>query len=149
MAIDFVNYTILTLNGLEEKFNYFYKKTLKILKLKDIYFLEVDIITSKKIHLINKKYRNRNSVTDVISFAFNDDKKNDLGLKDFNFLGCIFINYQRAKTQAKKYGNTFNREICFLFIHGLLHLLGYDHMNKQDEEIMTNLQKKILEGENL
>ena len=49
----------------------------------------------------------------------------------------------------EKYDNTIEREICFLFVHGLLHLLGYDHMTKEDEEVMFKLQDEILEGENL
>ena len=68
---------------------------------------------------------------------------------EINFLGCIYINYQRAQKQAIEIGNTFEREMCFLFVHGLLHLLGYDHIKKEDEDIMFSLQRKIFEGEKL
>jgi probable rRNA maturation factor len=59
-------------------------------------------------------------------------------------LGEILICLPQAKRQAKEYGNTEQRELSFLFVHGLLHLLGYDHMKKEDEEIMFPLQEKIL-----
>ena len=59
-------------------------------------------------------------------------------------LGEIYICYDVASTNAKKYGNTLDRELCFLFVHGLLHLLGYDHQTKEQEEIMFSLQDKIL-----
>ena len=60
-------------------------------------------------------------------------------------LGEIYICYDVAFENAQKYGNTIHRELCFLFVHGLLHLFGYDHMTKEDEEIMFPLQEKILE----
>ena len=56
----------------------------------------------------------------------------------------IVISYERAQAQAQDYGHSLNREMCFLFTHGVLHLLGYDHMKKDEEEEMFNLQKKIL-----
>ena len=59
-------------------------------------------------------------------------------------IGDIIISYDKAQTQAEEYGHTLNREMCFLFTHGVLHLLGYDHINKSDEEEMFGLQKKIL-----
>ena len=62
-------------------------------------------------------------------------------------LGDIYISLDKASEQAKEYGHSMKRELCFLFVHGLLHLLGYDHMKKEDEEIMFPLQDKILEGE--
>ena len=62
-------------------------------------------------------------------------------------LGDIYISLDKASEQAKEYGHSMKRELCFLFVHGLLHLLGYDHMKKEDEEIMFSLQDKILEGE--
>ena len=59
-------------------------------------------------------------------------------------LGDIYISVEKASEQAQEYGHSIKRELCFLFVHGLLHLLGYDHMNKEDEEVMFDLQEKIL-----
>ena len=99
-------------------------------------------VDEKEIHQLNKNYRNKDSVTDVISFALEDD--NTFIKTDFRVLGDIYICLKRAKEQAKEYGHSLKREICFLSIHGLLHLLGYDHMNKKDEKVMFNLQERIL-----
>lgn len=60
-------------------------------------------------------------------------------------LGDIFINVQAVKTQAEEYGHSQHREVCFLFTHGLLHLLGYDHMEEADEKVMFSLQDEILD----
>ena len=64
-------------------------------------------------------------------------------------LGDILISYDTMLRQADDYGHSTDREMCFLFTHGLLHLLGYDHMEKDDEEEMFSLQNKILEGLNI
>lgn len=100
------------------------------------------IVDESKIQEINKLYRNKDSVTDVISFALEDD---DSFVKtDIRVLGDIYICLKRAKDQATEYGHSFLRELSFLTIHGLLHLLGYDHMIESDEKIMFKLQEMIL-----
>lgn len=151
MRIDYEVLLDIKIENFEERFLYFSKKVGDILKLNNNLFLEVDIVDDIQIHKINKEYRGVDSPTDVISFAFNDDCDGDVKIinPEINFLGCIFINYQRADKQAKEIGNSFEREMCFLFVHGLLHLLGYDHMKKEDEEVMFSLQRKVFEGENL
>ena len=100
------------------------------------------IVDESTIHEINKTYRGKDSVTDVISFALEDDKT--FIKTDYRILGDIYICLEKAKSQAKEYGHSFLRELSFLTIHGLLHLLGYDHMKKEDEVIMFNLQEMIL-----
>lgn len=100
------------------------------------------IVDEDKIQEINKEYRNKDSVTDVISFALEDD--NTFIKTDVRVLGDIYICLKRAKDQSKEYGHSFIRELSFLTIHGLLHLLGYDHMNEEDEKIMFKLQEMIL-----
>ena len=103
----------------------------------------VIIVDNNKIHEINKEYRNIDRETDVISFALEDDKTiNDSHIR---VLGDIYISIDKAKSQAEEYGHSLKRELCFLTTHGFLHLLGYDHMKKEDEEIMFPLQEKILE----
>ena len=114
---------------------------LKYLKIENSIF-NVIIVSTEKIHELNKTYRNIDRPTDVISFALEDDET--FVKTDYRVLGDIYICLDKAKEQAIEYGHSFKREICFLSIHGLLHLLGYDHMTKEDEEIMFGLQDKIL-----
>ena len=100
------------------------------------------IVDEEKIRYLNKNYRDKDSVTDVISFALEDD---DIFIKtDMRILGDIYICLKRAKDQSVEYGHSFLREISFLTIHGLLHLLGYDHMNSDEEKEMFELQERIL-----
>lgn len=100
------------------------------------------IVDEEKIKEINKNYRGKDSVTDVISFALEDDKT--FTISDLRILGDIYICLKRAKEQSIEYGHSFLRELSFLTIHGLLHLLGYDHMEEKDEKIMFELQERIL-----
>lgn len=99
------------------------------------------------IREINREYREIDSATDVLSFPaienFLENNRLDDSIKD-GFLGDIAISLERAKEQALSYGHSFVREIAFLTAHGMLHLLGYDHMTAEDEERMFNVQKKIL-----
>ena len=121
----------------------YYKKALEILEISDDFDLSLIIVGKTKIRSINKNYRNIDKVTDVISFAEIDSDDYDYLCGEVN-LGDIFINVDRVNSQAKKYGHSIKREFIFLFIHGLLHLLGYDHMEKEDEKIMFALQDKIV-----
>ena len=100
-------------------------------------------ITNKEIHKITKEYRNVDRPTDVISFALEDNK--DIEYKDFRLLGDIYISVDRAIEQARDYNHSLKRELCFLSTHGILHLLGYDHQTKKEEEIMFTKQKELLE----
>lgn len=114
--------------------------TLKREKLENVEF-NIIFVDSKTIHEINKTYRNVDRVTDVISFALEDNKTIEL---DHRLLGDIYICIEKAEEQAKEYGHSFLRELAFLTIHGLLHLLGYDHMEKEEEKIMFQKQEDIL-----
>ena len=101
----------------------------------------VIIVDNEKIHEINKTYRNIDRETDVISFALNDDET----CNSFVWvLGDIYISIDKAKSQAEEYGHSLKRELSFLTVHGFLHLLGYDHMEKEDEIKMFSLQNEIL-----
>lgn len=104
----------------------------------------VIIIDNAEIHEINKTYRGIDRETDVISFALEDDDT-FIELPDIRILGDIYISLDKAREQASNYNHSLKRELSFLMIHGLLHLLGYDHMNKDDEEIMFKLQKELLD----
>ncbi len=105
------------------------------------------VVDNEKIHEINKEYRNIDRETDVISFALEDNK--DIEYDDFRLLGDIYISIDRVISQAKEYGHSELREICFLATHGILHLLGYDHMEPDDEKEMFDLQNKLLDGYNI
>lgn len=106
---------------------------------------EVNIIfvNLEEIHLINKNYRGIDRPTDVISFALEDNE--DKCVSDVRVLGDIYICMEKVYEQAKEYGHSYMREMAFLTVHGLLHLLGYDHMEKEDEKIMFGLQEEILD----
>lgn len=104
--------------------------------------LNIVIVDNKKIREINKEYRNKDSVTDVISFAF--EEVNDVDYENVRFLGEIYISYERCKEQALDFGHSVRREFSYLAVHGLLHLLGYDHMNEEDKKVMRSLEEEIL-----
>ena len=102
---------------------------------------------NEEIHQINKERRGVDRATDVISFALEDSPDD---FDEFRILGDIFISIPKMQEQAKEYGHSEKRELSFLVVHGLLHLLGYDHMkSKKDEEIMFSLQDEILASLNI
>ena len=121
------------------------KKCLKEEKVKSAIF-NVIITDNKRIKDLNTKYRNINKETDVISFALEDEKE-EKNFSNKRVLGDIYISVEKAKSQANEYGHSLTREISFLAVHGLLHLLGYDHMNEKDEKIMFGKQELILNGQ--
>ena len=111
-------------------------------KLDNVIF-NIIIVDEEKIHSINKEYRGIDRATDVISFALEDDKV-VTSPDDIRILGDIYICIEKVYSQAKEYGHSIRRELDFLAVHGLLHLLGYDHMNKDDEEKMFKKQEEVL-----
>ena len=106
--------------------------------------LSVTFVDKDEIQEINKMYRDKDKVTDVISFALEEDEPEITGLDMPRILGDIIICTDVAKEQADNYGHSFERELGFLALHGFLHLLGYDHMNEQDEKEMFGRQEQIL-----
>ena len=107
-------------------------------------YICVTLTDPKNIREINKEYRNIDKTTDVISFALEDEKRENF--TKIRLLGDIYISIDKAKEQAISYEHSLERELSFLAVHGLLHLLGYDHMTKEDEKIMFTKQKEILYG---
>lgn len=101
------------------------------------------IVDKEKIHEINKTYRNIDRPTDVISFALEDEEEM-IKPDDIRILGDIYICIEKVHEQANEYNHSFKRELTFLAVHGLLHLLGYDHMEKEDEKIMFSKQEEVL-----
>lgn len=108
--------------------------------------LSVTFVDKDEIQNINKMYRDKDKVTDVISFALEEDEPEiDMNELDIpRVLGDIIICTDVAHEQAENYGHSFERELGFLALHGFLHLLGYDHMTDQDEKEMFGRQDAIL-----
>lgn len=117
--------------------NYF-RKTIKLLKKQTDVELTLILVDQNRIQEINAQYRGKDKVTDVITFATQEWGDQD------NYLGDIFICIEKVYQQAEAYGHSLKREFCFLFVHGLLHSLGYDHMSKEEEKEMFDLQDIIL-----
>ena len=136
MVINFVNET----NDDVSEAIKLIKKIFKQFKHKKCIF-SIIFVTKEEIQRINKEYRNLDKVTDVISFAYNDDLEEEMNEE----IGDIFICLDKAYEQALEYGHTKEREIGFLAVHGYLHLNGYDHMTKADEKVMFKKQEEILE----
>ena len=101
------------------------------------------IVDNTFIHKLNKEYRGIDRVTDVISFALEDDKSMVIP-DDIRLLGDIYICLDKAKEQAKEYGHSLERELCFLAVHGVYHLSGYDHETEEDAKIMFKKQEEVL-----
>ena len=133
-------------NGLYNDYDYLYEiidHTLEKENVKNAIF-SIIFVEDEEIHQINKEYRNVDRITDVISFAFEDT--GELLYNDIRMLGDIYICIPQMKRQAINYEHSEKRELAFLTVHGLLHLLGYDHMTEEDEKIMFKRQEEILDG---
>lgn len=123
------------------------KEAIKFENTNNVYF-NVIIVDNDYIHNLNKTYRKIDRETDVITFALEDIERDkvDLKKKKLRRLGDIYISVDKATLQATEYGHSRVREMCFLAVHGFLHLLGYDHMKEEDEKIMFGKQEMILDG---
>jgi len=109
--------------------------------------VSVTFVNNERIREINREYRDKDSATDVISFALEELGEGEVELVGSDMprvLGDIIISIPRAHEQAEEYGHSFMREFGFLAVHGFLHLLGYDHMTPADEKEMFTLQREIL-----
>lgn len=113
----------------------------------------ITFVDENEIKLLNKQHRDIDKVTDVLSFPMLEIDYKKSKLKDFEaerdpsgelYIGDIAVCTKRAKEQAKEYGHSYKRELCFLVIHGFLHCLGYDHIENDDEKVMMALAEQIL-----
>ena len=130
-------------NNYEQDFTAIIEQALKTLGIEDDVEVSCVLVDDERIHEINREYRHIDRSTDVISFAMEDNDQFYVeGMP--RTLGDIFISVDHAKKQAEEYGHSLRREMCFLFTHGILHLLGYDHMTDEQEKEMFGLQDKIL-----
>lgn len=123
------------------------EEAFRLLRTPSDYEIDVSLVDEGRIREINRDYRGKDSVTDVISFAFDEgeDPVSESYLPGASqMLGEILICLPRAKEQALEIGNSIGRELCFLFAHGLLHLLGFDHMEEEEAKEMFAMQEKVL-----
>lgn len=119
-------------------------KVKETLELKTEFSFSVIMVNDNEIQEINRRYRNIDRPTDVISFAMQEGEDIIDEHQPELMLGDIFINVDAVRRQAADYGHSLKREFCFLTAHGLLHLLGFDHMNPSDETTMITLQERVL-----
>ena len=119
------------------------KYVVKELDIENAIF-NIIFIDNEEIREINREYRNVDRETDLISFALEDNM--DVVYEDFRLLGDIYISYEKAIEQAELYNHSVKREVFFLATHGILHLLGYDHMEEDDEKVMFGKQNELLDG---
>lgn len=148
LSIDFIDET----NFVEEKETELIEQLLQFAakseNIEEECELSVTFVDDEAIREINREYRDKDRATDVISFALEEMGEGEIEIVGADMprvLGDIIISVDTAKAQAEEYGHSTNRELGFLALHGFLHLLGYDHMTKEDEEIMFTKQRDILE----
>lgn len=144
LQFDFYNQTrqkisIKGIFSLLEKADHFLQKEKKIKKGRQI-SLELTLVNAAAMKKINRIFRGKNKPTDVISLSYFEKEMSD------DFAGEIFICVPFAENQAKERGHSLNVELEFLFIHGLLHIFGYDHILPAERKIMERTAIKILAG---
>ena len=106
--------------------------------------LSVTLTNDEHVHELNKKFRGVDKPTDVLSFAFRESDEPEILNPQIEILGDIIISLERAKIQAENFGHSYLREVIFLTVHGLLHLLGYDHIDDNDRIEMEREQDYIM-----
>lgn len=127
-----------------KKYKFLNRIIRRTLKMENVKSSEMAIIltTDEKVHELNKKYRGIDKSTDVLSFAFEDNAKVRYNNRQ---LGEIYISIPKMKAQAREYGHSETRELAFLTVHGILHLLGYDHtLGIEQEKEMFAKQELVL-----
>lgn len=137
----------------------YFNRAIKVLEIEEEVSVDVTFVTKRKIKRLNNNFRSVNKVTDVLSFpSALEEGKSDMQVLDWEkakqlswdpetesvFLGDIIVCMSKAKKQAREFGHGQKREVCYLSVHGLLHLLGYDHMKDDDKKIMRKLEEEIL-----
>lgn len=134
------------------------KAVFERLNQENFFVTDIDVVDEETIRTFNREQRGVDSVTDVLSFPYFEKMTLPKRIDDFSdddfdgkrvMLGSLMICRKRAVEQSIEYGHSYEREIGFLTCHGLLHLLGFDHVEKADEEIMMPLQKEIMKSVHL
>ena len=139
--------------GMEDDLNKAVKTVLKEENMSINYEVSISFVDEEEIIDLNKEYRNIDSVTDVLSFPLyeKEDIKYLQG-KDIDgdiMLGDVIICVEVAKRQAKEFLHSFRRELCYLTVHSVLHLLGYDHIDPNDQIIMRKKEKNVMRKLNI
>ncbi|MCK5084407.1 MAG: rRNA maturation RNase YbeY [Candidatus Pacebacteria bacterium] len=124
------------------------EKTLEVAKFKKPTEISLVIVGEKRIRLLNKKFRGIDMITDVLSFGDEEVKSGSAKFisppNKIIYLGEIFICYSQARKQAREKKHSTKKEIAVLFIHGILHLVGYDHKGSYEDSEMKDIERKIL-----
>ncbi len=105
-------------------------------------YVSVALVGNEDIQRINRDYRDKDQPTDVISFAYHETE--DYMIGPYDTLGDIVISLERVEEQAKDFNHSFRREFYYVLTHGLLHLLGYDHIEEEDKKEMRAREEEIL-----
>ena len=147
--------TILIDNRTEEELSSVLSETIEKIVVDSLAFegfkepceVSISIVDNEEIRQINQQFRGIDRATDVLSFpllTFEEGEKPDLNEKGEVLLGDIIISLERAQEQSEEYGHSIKREVAFLTAHSMLHLLGYDHMEPEEEADMFAKQREIL-----
>ncbi len=112
-------------------------------------YITITFTTPQNIKEINKKYRNIDKATDVLSFPMfeKDELETKIKNKDYvceDVLGDIIISIEKVQEQAEEYGHSFERELSYMIVHGFYHLMGYDHIKEEDKKVMRPKEEKVL-----
>ncbi|NLN80205.1 MAG: rRNA maturation RNase YbeY [Erysipelotrichia bacterium] len=147
MDISFLNKGPKTFCRFRQVFKDLALKIEQLLDLKHHFVVDVAIVDNSQMQELNKKYRQINETTDVLSFPFYEKAQLDSLTKtnDIIHLGEIIISHEEASKEATNNNYSLAHEMRLLFIHGFLHLLGYDHYTKEEEKEMFAIQKTLLE----
>jgi len=126
-------------------------KCFKIEKLNQLpIYISITLTNPKNIRILNKQYRNIDKETDVLSFPMFEKEELDQIIEKQSknilpeVLGDIVISIKRVEEQAKEYGHSFERELSYMIVHGFYHIMGYDHIEEKDKEIMRPKEEKVL-----
>lgn len=119
----------------------------KILEIEEVesnrpLYMSILLTDNEKIQVVNRNFRGKDSPTDVISFAYHETEDFDIG--PYDTLGDIIISLERVEEQATEYNHSFEREFYYVLTHGVLHILGYDHIEEEDKKLMREREEKIL-----
>lgn len=119
----------------------------KVLEIEEVeaerpLYLSVLLTDNKNIQVINSEYRDKDAPTDVISFAYHET--DDFNIGPYDTLGDIIISLERVEEQSSEYNHSFEREFYYVLTHGILHILGYDHIEEEDKKVMREREEAIL-----
>lgn len=131
-------------DGIMDNIEAVIKECLKYEGYSDDYEVSLSFVTNDEIKELNNNFRGIDRVTDVLSFPMITEDEFEIEYEEES-LGDIVISIERANEQAKEYGHSLEREICFLVCHSMFHLLGYDHMEENEAKDMHEREEAVLQ----